>query len=157
MKELGYYNGKIGELNEMTVPMNDRACWFGDGVYEAAMVRNYHFFALNEHIDRLFRSAAKLEITVPTASAEMQASRYRREVIINIDKEGDIFINSIKISDERLDGILKALRADNANQPVVIRADQDARHKDVIKVLDLCTRHDIRNVAFSTIKPTPTE
>ena len=99
----------------------------------------------------------KLEITVPTASAEMQASRYRREVIINIDKEGDIFINSIKISDERLDGILKALRADNANQPVVIRADQDARHKDVIKVLDLCTRHDIRNVAFSTIKPTPTE
>ncbi len=65
MKELGYYNGKIGELNEMTVPMNDRACWFGDGVYEAAMVRHSHFFALNEHIDRLFRSAARLEITVP--------------------------------------------------------------------------------------------
>ena len=65
MKELGYYNGTIGELNEMTVPMNDRACWFGDGVYEAAMVRNYHYFALDEHVDRLFRSAAKLEITVP--------------------------------------------------------------------------------------------
>ena len=65
MKELGYYNGTIGELNEMTVPMNDRACWFGDGVYEAAMVRKFHFFALDEHIDRLFRSAAKLEITVP--------------------------------------------------------------------------------------------
>ena len=40
MKELGYYNGKIGELSEMTVPMNDRACWFGDGVYEAGMCRN---------------------------------------------------------------------------------------------------------------------
>ena len=65
MKELGYYNGAIGELNEMTVPMNDRACWFGDGVYEAAMVRNGHYFALDEHIDRLFRSAGKLGITVP--------------------------------------------------------------------------------------------
>ena len=65
MKELGYYNGTIGELNEMTVPMNDRACWFGDGVYEAAMVRNGHYFALDEHVDRLFRSAAKLGITVP--------------------------------------------------------------------------------------------
>ncbi len=65
MKELGYYNGKIGELNEMTVPMNDRACWFGDGVYEAAMVRNGHYFALDEHVDRLFRSAAKLGIAVP--------------------------------------------------------------------------------------------
>ena len=28
MKTLGYYNGKVGELNEMSVPMNDRACWF---------------------------------------------------------------------------------------------------------------------------------
>ena len=65
MKELGYYNGRISELNEMTVPMNDRACWFGDGVYEAAMVRSGHVFALDEHVDRLFRSAAKLEIAVP--------------------------------------------------------------------------------------------
>ncbi len=73
MKELGYYNGKTGELNEMTVPMNDRACWFGDGVYEAAMVRNYHFCALNEHVDRLFRSAAKLEITVPMDKEALKA------------------------------------------------------------------------------------
>ena len=58
MKELGYYNGRIGELSEMTVPMSDRACWFGDGVYEAQMCRNYHIFTLDEHVDRLFRSAA---------------------------------------------------------------------------------------------------
>ena len=73
MKELGYYNGAIGELNEMTVPMNDRASWFGDGVYEAAMVRKFHYFALNEHIDRLFRSAAKLEITVPMGKEVLKA------------------------------------------------------------------------------------
>lgn len=73
MKELGYYNGAIGELNEMTVPMNDRASWFGDGVYEAAMVRNYHYFALNEHVDRLFRSAAKLETTVPMGKEALKA------------------------------------------------------------------------------------
>lgn len=34
MKTLGYYNGKFGELDEMSIPMNDRVCWFGDGVYE---------------------------------------------------------------------------------------------------------------------------
>ena len=72
MKELGYYNGKIGELNEMTVPMNDRACWFGDGVYEAGMCRNYHIFTLDEHVDRLYRSAAMLEITVPVSKQELK-------------------------------------------------------------------------------------
>ena len=34
MKTLGYYNGRIGELDQMTVPMLDRACYFGDGVYD---------------------------------------------------------------------------------------------------------------------------
>ena len=29
MKTLGYYNGKFGELDEMSIPMNDRVCWFG--------------------------------------------------------------------------------------------------------------------------------
>ena len=28
MKTFGYYNGKYGELEEMSIPMNDRVCWF---------------------------------------------------------------------------------------------------------------------------------
>ena len=72
MKELGYYNGKIGELSEMTVPMNDRACWFGDGVYEAGMCRDGQIFALDEHVDRLFRSAEMLEIQVPVSKEELK-------------------------------------------------------------------------------------
>ena len=57
MKTLGYYNGKFGPLEEMTVPMNDRACYFGDGVYEATLARNGKIFALKEHLDRFFNSA----------------------------------------------------------------------------------------------------
>ena len=73
MHELGYYNGRIGELSEMTVPMNDRACWFGDGVYEAEMCRNYRIFALDEHVDRLFRSAAAMRIEVPLSKEELKS------------------------------------------------------------------------------------
>ncbi|MBQ8080567.1 MAG: aminotransferase class IV [Clostridia bacterium] len=72
MKELGYYNGRIGELSEMTVPMNDRACWFGDGVYDAEMVRNRRLFALDEHVDRFFRSAAALRIVMPVTKEELK-------------------------------------------------------------------------------------
>lgn len=72
MKELGYYNGTIGELDAMTVPMNDRACWFGDGVYEAHMCRNYRIFTLDEHVDRLFSSADMLRIRVPMSKDELK-------------------------------------------------------------------------------------
>ncbi len=73
MKELGYYNGTLGELGGMTVPMNDRACWFGDGVYDAQMSRNYHLFALDEHVDRFFTSASLLRIEMPLAKEELKA------------------------------------------------------------------------------------
>jgi len=72
MKNLGYYNGKYGEFDEMTIPMNDRVCYFGDGVYDATYSRNYKIFALDEHIDRLYRSAAMLEIKIDQTKQELR-------------------------------------------------------------------------------------
>lgn len=62
MKNLGYYNGKFGEIDEMTIPMNDRVCFFGDGVYDATYSRNYKIFSVDDHINRFFNSAHLLEI-----------------------------------------------------------------------------------------------
>ena len=73
MKNLGYYNGKYGLLEEMTVPMDDRVCWFGDGVYDAGPCRNYHPFAIDEHLDRFFGNAAKLDIRIPMEIEEFRA------------------------------------------------------------------------------------
>ncbi len=73
MKNLGYYNGKFGEIEEMSVPMNDRVCYFGDGVYDATYSRNYKIFALDEHIDRLYNSAALLKIEIAQTKEEMKA------------------------------------------------------------------------------------
>ena len=69
MKTLGYYNGRIGELDEMSVPMLDRACYFGDGVYDVTYSRNHVIYALEEHVERFFQSAALLSIK-PTLTKE---------------------------------------------------------------------------------------
>ncbi|MBE5809187.1 MAG: D-amino acid aminotransferase [Clostridiales bacterium] len=89
MKELGYYNGRIGELSEMTVPMNDRASWFGDGVYDAELVRNYVIFALDEHVDRFFRSASMLKIEIPMTKDELKA--LLNDLVKKMDT-GDLFL-----------------------------------------------------------------
>ena len=73
MKNLGYYNGKFGEADEMMIPMNDRVCYFGDGVYDATYSRNYKIFALDEHIDRIYNSAALLKIEIGQTKEEMKA------------------------------------------------------------------------------------
>ena len=71
MQNLGYYNGRIAPLDELTVPFNDRVNYFGDGVYEATFTRNHKVFALEEHIDRFYRSAAMVDIKIPMGKAEM--------------------------------------------------------------------------------------
>ena len=89
MKTLGYYNGKFGPLEEMTVPMNDRACYFGDGVYEATLARNGKIFALKEHLDRFFNSAGLLRIEIPYTREELTAILY--DMLAKMD-DSDIFI-----------------------------------------------------------------
>ena len=71
MQTLGYYNGKTDELDRMQIPMLDRACYFGDGVYDVTFTRNHRIFELDEHIDRLFQSAALLRITPPMSHEEL--------------------------------------------------------------------------------------
>ena len=89
MKTLGYYNGKYGELEVMSVPMNDRVCWFGDGVYDAGPCRNYHIFALDEHIDRFFNSAGLLKIKMPVTKEELKA--LLQEMVLKMDT-GNLFV-----------------------------------------------------------------
>ena len=71
MKNLGYYNGKIGLIEEMTVPMNDRAGYFGDGIYDATYSRNHIIYALDEHIDRFYNSARLVGMEVPMTKEEL--------------------------------------------------------------------------------------
>ena len=89
MKDLGYYNGKFGPLSEMQVPMNERSCYFGDGVYDATYSRNYVIYCLQEHIDRFYRSAALVGITVPYTKQELADLLY--EMLRKMDT-GDVFV-----------------------------------------------------------------
>jgi D-alanine transaminase len=72
MKTLGYYNGEIGELDEVKVPMNDRAGYFGDGVYDATYAIKGTIFALDDHIDRFYNSAGLLEINITQTKQELR-------------------------------------------------------------------------------------
>lgn len=71
MENLGYYNGRIAPIDEMMVPMNDRASYFGDGVYEATMVSNHKIFALADHIERFYNSAGLVQIEIPYTKQEL--------------------------------------------------------------------------------------
>ena len=73
MRNLGYYNGEIGLIEDMKVPMTDRGVYFGDGIYDAAYTRNHIIYALDEHIARFYTNLNRLEIAEPMPAEQLSA------------------------------------------------------------------------------------
>lgn len=53
------------------IPANDRGFYFGDGIYEVAMVFNRKIFALEDHLDRMESSASLVRIELPAPKEEI--------------------------------------------------------------------------------------
>lgn len=62
MSAIGYYNGAVGPVDSIRIPINDRAVYFGDGCYEACMAVNGRPFCEQAHFDRFYHSLEALRI-----------------------------------------------------------------------------------------------
>jgi len=68
-----YLNSEYLPLSKAGVSVLDRGFIFGDGIYEVVPVYYQHPFRMQEHLDRLERSLAKIEITPPFSRQQWQA------------------------------------------------------------------------------------
>ncbi len=89
MKNLGYYNGEYGLIEEMKIPMLDRVCWFGDGIYDATYAHNHKIFDMKAHLDRFYNSAKILDINMPIERSELE--KLLTELVLKVD-DGDQFV-----------------------------------------------------------------
>lgn len=62
---LVYLNGAMTPLSEAKIPVLDRGFIFGDGVYEVIPIYKRKMFRADQHMARLFRSLAAIEIANP--------------------------------------------------------------------------------------------
>ncbi|WP_070121225.1 D-amino acid aminotransferase [Bacillus marinisedimentorum] len=76
--EIGFYNGEFIPINKRVVPIQERGHQFGDGVYEVIRVYNGVPFLMEEHLDRLEKSASAIQLELP----------YRRSRIEDIILDG---------------------------------------------------------------------
>lgn len=62
MGDIAYYNGCFSERDELRIPITDRSFFFGDAVYDMMIGEGGLIHQAEEHIERLFRSAALIGI-----------------------------------------------------------------------------------------------
>lgn len=122
---------KIVEREEAHVDIEDRGYQFGDGVYEVVRMYNGKFFTAEEHIDRLYASAAKIDLVIPYSKEVLYKSLLKLAEENGIST-GNIYLqvtrgvqqprNHIIPDDFPLEGVLTAAAREvprNENQFVV--------------------------------------
>lgn len=89
-----------------------------------------------------------IKMNLPTAT---QATRDFKPDILNIsvDKIGDVYVEKKLVTIPELRNVLSNKFLKNTNFPVYISGDKDAKHGDVIRVLDTVRREGIQKVSFA--------
>lgn len=76
MQHVIWINGKPVRPEEAKISVLDHGMLYGDGVFEGIRVYNRHVFKLDEHLTRLYESAALLGIKI-----DINQAQFREEVL----------------------------------------------------------------------------
>ena len=93
-----------------------------------------------------------VKVNLPTATTATPDTK-RDFINLSIDRTGAIFLDQQPVGANELAQGLAALQRTNVNLRVFISGDRDARHGDVIAVLDLVRGTGIEKVAFEIREP----
>jgi len=88
-----------------------------------------------------------VKVDLPTATVATTDTK-RDLVNISVDKAGLVFLDRQAVGVNELATAIAAMHQTNANLRVFISGDREARHGDVIRVLDLVRAAGVEKVAF---------
>lgn len=98
-EKIYYVNGQFVPESEAKISVLDRAFLYGDALFEGIRVRNKIPFKLHEHLVRIFKGMAYLQIESPLTLEEM------KNVIMEVIKRNDIVDGYIRPQISRGEGL----------------------------------------------------
>lgn len=100
MRGYAYYNGKVGQCDEISIPLTDRIIYFGDGVYDVMIGHDGGIFMVWEHLCRLRSNMDALHIEYP-ADKDRLYDLICRLILLSGYKSYSIYISVSRDSEER--------------------------------------------------------
>ncbi|MFI3229273.1 MAG: aminotransferase class IV [Bacillota bacterium] len=138
MNNIGYYNGKMSAIEELDIPICDRICYFGDGVYDAIYSLNHKMIATDEHIARFFESLKGADIVAPCTK------EYLKSLLIDMLKEVDGSSHFVYFQATRGSGVRDHSYDKNTKSNLLIFIKQ-SELKPLDKAIACTTTPDIRH------------
>jgi biopolymer transport protein TolR len=83
-----------------------------------------------------FISEPSLGVNLPKASASASTNQEDRRIYLTLNTQRQIFLNNVPVSEQELPGKIRELLKQKPDLSLVLRADKDVSHGDVMRVLD---------------------
>ncbi len=93
----------------------------------------------------------EMQIALPVASSAGPISASLRELIINVDAEGEIIVGGRHIDTEDLRSMVTEAVAVNPRQKVTVRGDRATAYANIVAVLDVCKASGIQEPYLDTV------
>jgi branched-chain amino acid aminotransferase len=100
MSPVVYLNGEFLEKDQARVSVFDHGFLYGDGVFEGIRAYSGRVFRLDEHVERLYRSAKAIKLEVPCAPGEL------RELVLETCRRNRLAQGYIRVVVSRGEGDL---------------------------------------------------
>ena len=133
-----YYNGEFKNKSDISVSLTDRALFFGDGIYDAAIGRNGKIFMLDAHLDRFISNAKALAIPLLPTRSELEET-ILKTVELSGEKSYFVYFQLSRFSEERVHAAKKVQKSN-----LLITVTQFSLC-DENKILSLIIRNDVRH------------
>lgn len=92
---LAFYDHRLGAVftnpRLMLIPLDDHLVHRGDGVFEAMRFEDGAIYQLDEHVGRLMRSAAAIDLPCPVEPAAL-ADLVRQVCVVSAASEGNVLV-----------------------------------------------------------------
>ena len=136
-----YLNGELVPEKEAKVSVFDHGYLYGDGIFEGIRAYNGKVFKLDEHIERLFKSAKAIMMDIPLSRAEVE------KAILNTIRANDLIDAYVRVVISRGEGDL-GLDPRKCDTPtvVIIASDielyDESLYEKGLKVKTVATRRN---------------
>ncbi len=93
----------------------------------------------------------EMQIALPVAQAAGPISSMLREVIVNVDEQGEIIVGGRRMDVEDLRTLITEAVESNAEQKVTVRGDRRTAYDNVVRVLDVCKASGVQEPYLDTV------
>lgn len=93
----------------------------------------------------------EMQIALPEAASSQALTVALREIVINVDAEGEIILNGRNVSAAELGATITRAVESNPEQKVTVRGDRNTVYASIVSVLDVCRTSGIQEPFLDTL------